>query len=130
MFLAYRKKFNSISSKKRKKTKSKKKLLHAVNTLNSSEISLQLENSHGNSSNISMNIIDDFNDPFDQSVQISSWKYPSLNKYSQNRTSNNQFVNSSNRPDKIKKKKILVQKRKTQIGIIKYWIFLVMKLLL
>jgi hypothetical protein len=111
MFLAYRKKFNSISSKKRKKTKSKKKLLHAVNTLNSSEISLQLENSHGNSSNISMNIIDDFNDPFDQSVQISSWKYPSLNKYSQNRTSNNQFVNSSNRPDKIKKKKKSLFKR-------------------
>uniref|UniRef100_A0A2S2P335 non-specific serine/threonine protein kinase n=1 Tax=Schizaphis graminum TaxID=13262 RepID=A0A2S2P335_SCHGA len=103
MFLAYRNKFNSISSKKRKKTKSKKKLLHTVNTLNSSELSLQLENSHVNSSNVSMNIIDDYNDPFDQSVQISSWKHPSLNKYSENRTPNNQLVNSSNRPDKIKK---------------------------
>ncbi|XP_026806781.1 uncharacterized protein LOC113549599 isoform X1 [Rhopalosiphum maidis] len=112
MFLAYCNKFNSISSKKRKKTKSKKMLLHAVNTLNSSELSLQLENSHGNSSNISMSIIDDYNDPFDQSVQISSWKYPSLNKYSQNKISNNQLVNSSNRPDKIKKKKNPCSKEK------------------
>ncbi|XP_050056674.1 uncharacterized protein LOC114130137 isoform X2 [Aphis gossypii] len=105
MMLAYGNKFNSISSKKRKKIKSKRNLVHAVNTLNSSELFLNQENSRVNSSNILMNINDEYNNPFDQSVQISSWKYPSLNKYSQNSISNNQLLNNSSSLFKIKKKK-------------------------
>jgi len=105
MMLAYGNKFNSISSKKRKKNKSKRNLVHAVNTLNSSELFLNQDNSRVNSSNILMNINDEYNNPFDQSVQISSWKYPSLNKYSQNSISNNQLLNNSSSLFKIKKKK-------------------------
>lgn len=105
MIFGYVNKFNSISPKKRKKIKSKRNLVHAVNTLNSSELSLNQENSQVNSSNILMNINDEYNNPFDQSVQISSWKYPSLNKYSQNSISNNQLLNSSSSLLKVKKKK-------------------------
>ncbi|XP_025193755.1 protein PF14_0175 [Melanaphis sacchari] len=112
MLFAYGNKFTSISSKKRKKTKSKKNLAYGVNTFNSSELRLQPKNLSVNSSNILMNINDDFNNSLDHSVQISSWKYPSLNKYSQNSASKKQLLNSSNRLYKVKEKKKSCSKEK------------------
>lgn len=101
MLFAYGNKFNSISSKKRKKTKLKKNLPHTINTLNSPKLPLQIEQSHLNNSNISSKIDFEYNNLFDDSVQISSSHFPpSKNKYSENSRSNK----SSNRVCRLKKK--------------------------
>lgn len=113
MLHPYGNKFKSISSKKRNKTKSKKKLAHTTNTLNSSEHTLQLEYSHLNTSNISRKTDDEYNNLFDESVLISSSHFPPpKNKYSEYSKSNNQIFNSPNRHCKLKKKKIICSKEK------------------
>eukprot|EP00102_Acyrthosiphon_pisum_P021946 XP_016659156.1 PREDICTED: uncharacterized protein LOC100159679 isoform X2 [Acyrthosiphon pisum] len=113
MLFAHGNKFNSMSSKKTKKSKLKKNLLHAVNTLNSSKLPLQLEHSHSKNSNISRKINYEYNKPFDESIQISgSHFFPSKNKYSENSTSNNQLFNSPNRQCRVKKKNIPSSKEK------------------
>ncbi|XP_015372211.1 PREDICTED: uncharacterized protein LOC107167591 [Diuraphis noxia] len=114
MLFPYGNKFKSISSKKKKKTKSKKNLAHITNTINSSELPKQLEYSHLNTSNISRKTNDEYNNLFDESVLISSSHFPpSKNKYSEYSKSNNQIIsNSPSRLCKLNKKKITCSKEK------------------
>jgi len=113
MLFSHGNKFNGMSSKKTKKSKLKKNLVHAVNTLNSSKLPLQLEHSHSNNSNILRKINYEYNNPFDESIQISSSHFPtSKNKYSENSKSNNQLFNSPNRLCRVKKKNIPNSKEK------------------
>ncbi|XP_060877718.1 uncharacterized protein LOC132950329 isoform X2 [Metopolophium dirhodum] len=113
MLFAHGNKFYSMSSKKKKKSKLKKNLVHAVNTLNSSKLPLQLEHSHSKNSNILRKINYEYNNPFDESIQISSSHFPpSKKKYSENSESNNQLFNSPNRLCRIKKKNIPSSKEK------------------
>ncbi|KAL4113584.1 hypothetical protein QTP88_017190 [Uroleucon formosanum] len=114
MLFAHGNKFNSMSSKKIKKNKLKKNLVHAVNTINSSELPSQLEHSHLKNSNTLRKINYEYNNPLEESIQISSSHFPpSKNKYSENSTANNHLLNSSNnRLCRITKKKKPTSKEK------------------